>query len=196
MLRRSRRTPWRFTGGMPRLPRRRGLRLDRVQRLQKDAMDNCLTCHMPHSETKVRHVAFTHHRIGLHSPQPPAKMQRIPDLEPTDDVSRLGLRDLERNLDLAYLEVAGKGEYAQYADVFTSRTGSCWKACIPRDFGTEQPPKVWGVLPENGPRCAARRICGRQSMQKMPGLKCVPMPCFNWPFVRPRITTSRPPSIC
>lgn len=33
---------------------------------QETANDRCVHCHMPKTETEVPHVAFTHHRIGLH----------------------------------------------------------------------------------------------------------------------------------
>ena len=38
-----------------------------MQTRQQKASDNCLQCHMPKSDTEVPHVAFTDHRIGLHS---------------------------------------------------------------------------------------------------------------------------------
>jgi predicted CXXCH cytochrome family protein len=36
---------------------------------QKESPDNdCIHCHMPRSSVDVPHLAFTHHRIGIHSP--------------------------------------------------------------------------------------------------------------------------------
>ena len=34
---------------------------------QSQANDHCTVCHMPASPTEVPHVAFTHHRIGIHA---------------------------------------------------------------------------------------------------------------------------------
>lgn len=41
--------------------------LPNEERMQQAAND-CVRCHMPKSATEVPHVAFTHHRIGIHSP--------------------------------------------------------------------------------------------------------------------------------
>ena len=39
------------------------------QQRQQQADNHCTICHMPSSPTEVPHVAFTHHRIGIHKPQ-------------------------------------------------------------------------------------------------------------------------------
>jgi len=36
--------------------------------LRQKAGNRCVQCHMPSAPTEVPHVAFTHHRIGIHSP--------------------------------------------------------------------------------------------------------------------------------
>ena len=69
--------------------------------------DNCAVCHMPQVATDIPHIAFTHHRIGIHSDRPDA----VPDdhfaeLKPMDDLSRLSDLDRQRCIGLAYLEVA------------------------------------------------------------------------------------------
>jgi Tetratricopeptide repeat/Cytochrome c554 and c-prime len=99
----------------------RACRLEPAQRLQKDASDNCMNCHMPRGNTDIPHIAFTHHRIGRHTPKPPANRQRVPELVPLDDVSHLGLRDRQRNLGLAYLDAARKPECSPYAGAFHDR---------------------------------------------------------------------------
>lgn len=86
--------------------------------------DNCMKCHMPRGDTDIPHLAFTHHRIGKHSAKPPtlaAAQSRVPNLVPLDDVSSIPALDQQRNLALAYLEVAKKGQYAQYQDAFRDR---------------------------------------------------------------------------
>ncbi|HVS35327.1 MAG TPA: cytochrome c3 family protein, partial [Gemmataceae bacterium] len=42
-------------------------RLDEAERRRKQPADDCSACHMPRSGTDIPHIAFTHHRIGLHS---------------------------------------------------------------------------------------------------------------------------------
>jgi tetratricopeptide (TPR) repeat protein len=90
-------------------------------RRQKDAADNCVTCHMPRSDTDIPHIAFTHHRIARPAPRTPSNLQRIPELVPTDDVSQLPPREQERNLGLAYLEAAQNREYQRYTGEFAER---------------------------------------------------------------------------
>jgi tetratricopeptide (TPR) repeat protein len=64
---------------------------------------------MPTSPTEIVHLAFTHHRIGIHD-RPAAEAHgagRAPArLRPFGDLSRLGEIDRRRSLGLAYLEVA------------------------------------------------------------------------------------------
>ena len=36
-------------------------------RAQRSPENNCIQCHMPRSETEIPHLAFTHHRIGVHT---------------------------------------------------------------------------------------------------------------------------------
>jgi hypothetical protein len=83
-----------------------GCSLPDRQRQERD--NDCTACHMPQSPTEVPHVAFTHHRIGLHSPVPdiPAheNSAAVP-LEPVLDLhSRLPPAHRDRNLGLAYLQ--------------------------------------------------------------------------------------------
>jgi tetratricopeptide (TPR) repeat protein len=62
---------------------------------------------MPQAATDIAHVAFTHHRIGVHTgdvPQPPTG--QIVDLVPFDDVSHFSRVDRDRNLGLAYVALS------------------------------------------------------------------------------------------
>lgn len=68
--------------------------------------DDCVACHMPQTDTDIPHIAFTHHRIGVHvtdSGAPPATDTPL-ELAPIGDIAELvpGLQD--RCLALAYLE--------------------------------------------------------------------------------------------
>lgn len=65
--------------------------------------NDCAACHMPQSETDIAHVAFTHHRIGIHQQQPAKPPDVVPPkLVPVLDVSHLSEADRERVLGLAY----------------------------------------------------------------------------------------------
>jgi hypothetical protein len=83
-----------------------------LERLQVDKQDNCVTCHMPTTDTDIPHFAFTHHRIAtpadhaarsMHDNQSPAL-----SLTPLADVSQLSLAERDRALGLAYIEFAEK----------------------------------------------------------------------------------------
>jgi predicted CXXCH cytochrome family protein len=69
---------------------------------QQRAGDRCVECHMPESDTEVPHVAFTHHRIGVHGgPQPPSTEAET-SLLTCQDLSRLPPVERDRLLGLAY----------------------------------------------------------------------------------------------
>jgi tetratricopeptide (TPR) repeat protein len=63
---------------------------------------------MPRGSTEVPHVAFTHHRIGLHqtplSPQGPGDAAGLGELRPILNISGLGEIDRKRSLGLAYVD--------------------------------------------------------------------------------------------
>jgi hypothetical protein len=96
------------------------------RRLKESPEDDCVHCHMPPSLTEIPHVAFTHHRIGIHDGKAGAKAATAgaagapgvlrPFLHPT----RLGEADQERSLGLAYLEMTfrekDQGLVARYLD--------------------------------------------------------------------------------
>lgn len=90
---------------------------------RRNEEDNCVACHMPQSPTQIVHLAFTHHRIGVHAAQPdsgspPVETAAAPDssltkapsqramLKPFFDLSRFSAWDRGRSLGLAYLEAA------------------------------------------------------------------------------------------
>jgi tetratricopeptide (TPR) repeat protein len=98
-----------------------GCKLDRAERLKKEPADNCSACHMPRGDTDIPHVAFTHHRIGLHKKHRPIETTRVPELVPADDVSHLSPVDQKRNLGLAYLDAFRNPVYSRFAAVFAQR---------------------------------------------------------------------------
>jgi len=70
--------------------------------------DNCLTCHMPQSDTDIPHIAFTHHRIGVHSGRTEMETatSQPPRLVAYQDTSGLDPALVQRSRGLAYLELA------------------------------------------------------------------------------------------
>jgi tetratricopeptide (TPR) repeat protein len=77
---------------------------------------------MPRGDTDVPHVAFTHHRVGLHKAGGPAPAAgTIPDLVAIAEGPAWSEIDRKRNLGLAHLEVYREPAYAQYGDVFRER---------------------------------------------------------------------------
>ena len=71
------------------------------------AENDCTKCHMPGAATEIVHLAFTHHRIGVHTDRPPANHNHEPrtfELEPWHDLSRLTEVEMQRSLGLAYFD--------------------------------------------------------------------------------------------
>ncbi|HUY89209.1 MAG TPA: multiheme c-type cytochrome [Pirellulales bacterium] len=87
-----------------------------AERTKTEPGDNCAACHMPQSPTDIPHIAFTHHRIGIHRPaeETPVADQKnadepgFGDLTPLSDLSHLPEIERDRCLGLAYLEFAQK----------------------------------------------------------------------------------------
>lgn len=88
-------------------PQACGLKLDEREKQQPG--DNCLACHMPQVSTDIPHIAFTHHRIGVHAGiEAPAGEDQgsLATLQPLSDVSHLSELEQDRCLGLANLEFA------------------------------------------------------------------------------------------
>lgn len=96
-------------------------RVDERRRQQESPENNCVQCHMPRSPTEIPHLAFTHHRIGVHDQPPTAETD--PDvalrgqgtLRPFLELSGLSEIDKQRSLGLGYLEVANRQSDAALA---------------------------------------------------------------------------------
>ncbi len=90
----------------------------------RDPKNGCVKCHMPTGDTDIPHLAFTHHRIGLHTRKAPAAEPdpRAPALlQPFHDVSRFSELDRDRSLSLAYLQLASIQHDARTRELFRSR---------------------------------------------------------------------------
>jgi doubled CXXCH motif protein/cytochrome c554/c'-like protein len=78
-------------------------------RRRKESPDNdCAKCHMPRSPTEIPHLAFSHHRIGVHDTKPAPAAAISDALRPFLDLSRFPEVDRKRSLGLGYLEAANR----------------------------------------------------------------------------------------
>jgi tetratricopeptide (TPR) repeat protein len=91
--------------------------------------NNCVQCHMPRSPTEIAHLAFTHHRIGIHANPPADSTEASPPpsqsgvLRPFHDLSRLGDLERRRSLGIAYAETAGRQKDPALAAAYNDRAG-------------------------------------------------------------------------
>ena len=99
--------------------------LAKRNRVQIRPNDDCVACHMPESPTEIPHFAFTHHRIGIHDPrETPSSLSAPQRIVPLADVSPLSSLDRDRNLGLAYMQVADLPEHLHNAVTYHSRARS------------------------------------------------------------------------
>ena len=97
-------------------------RVDLAERLRGKSGNDCLACHMPQVATDIPHIAFTHHRIGVHlNDSPSGSGARLGNLVPFDDAPQLAEIDRQRNLGLAYLEYAEKQGNPTAFETYRSR---------------------------------------------------------------------------
>ena len=94
----------------------------RERRFADDLADNCVTCHMPSTNTEIPHFAFTHHRIGIHDKEPAEeKLDGPGELIPLDDVTLLPKAVQKRNLGLAYLQFSDAPGQSAFAPQYRAR---------------------------------------------------------------------------
>jgi hypothetical protein len=96
-------------------------KLQPPERLKREPKDDCTACHMPRGNTDIPHVAFSHHRIGLHTPVSEASPGQILELAPSKGVVELEPVDQLRNLGLAYYEVSLNPKYSKFANTYLER---------------------------------------------------------------------------
>lgn len=89
-------------------------------REERSPDNNCVECHMPGTETEIPHLAFTHHRIGLHpdGPRPRHDSTGPGKLEPISDLTAWSDLDQQRMLGMALLEFAGSQRGQQHAESY------------------------------------------------------------------------------
>lgn len=97
-------------------------KLDLAERRKTTAQDSCIVCHMPTGDTDIPHIAFTHHRIGIHRRGSEAKApSHVPALVPIAVPDHLSELDRQRNLGLAYLYAAEDVKHQRFAPAFSER---------------------------------------------------------------------------
>jgi len=117
-------------------------------RTAADPENGCVRCHMPTGATEVPHVAFSHHRIGVHPAKaPPPRGAPAEALEPFHDLSRLSAADRKRALGLAYAKGGAHAEIGAAARGFTQRS---------RDLLAE----AWDAGARDGSVAAALAVTG------------------------------------
>ncbi|QDU19717.1 tetratricopeptide repeat protein [Urbifossiella limnaea] len=89
-----------------------------------DPENGCVHCHMPTGRTDIPHVAFSHHRVGIHTdaaPPPPPRGSAREVLEPFHDLSRFGESARKRALGIAYTKGGAHTEIGPAARDLTRR---------------------------------------------------------------------------
>src|SRR5262249_51766454 len=79
-------------------------KVDPVQLHKESPDNNCVQCHMPRSPVDVPHLAFTHHRVGIHR-KPPAdatSAKHSAELRPFLDFPELSAADRQFSLGEGY----------------------------------------------------------------------------------------------
>jgi hypothetical protein len=83
--------------------------VDPLVRAKESPQNRCVQCHMPTAPTEIPHLAFTHHRIGIHGRRAARDAALEPGvLRPVLDLARLSSIDQQRSLGLAYLETGNR----------------------------------------------------------------------------------------
>lgn len=102
-------------------------RVDEPRRQRESPTNDCVHCHMPRSDTDIPHLAFTHHRIGVHSPAEPSTTARRSTrpgtgaLRPFLETSWPNDIEQQRSFGLGFLEVANREPDPALADEYRQR---------------------------------------------------------------------------
>jgi predicted CXXCH cytochrome family protein len=108
-----------------------------VDRRRQQPEDDCTACHMPRRPTDLQHVAFVHHRIGLHpvggdhsgqhmeaegDSRPTEPFIPTDELVPLVEPANWPAAERQRSLGLAWLEFAEKSAAPATRDLLLSRS--------------------------------------------------------------------------
>lgn len=92
----------------------------------RDAENDCIRCHMPQVPTEIPHVAFTQHRIGVHRKAQGSgahgEEASASYLATVQDVSHLSAIDRQRNLGLAWHQLARRSHSKSEHDEMAFRS--------------------------------------------------------------------------
>jgi predicted CXXCH cytochrome family protein len=95
-----------------------------ARRTRESAENDCVHCHMPQSKTDIPHLAFTHHRVGIHDAKAadeagsPGDAGGLGTLAPILDLEGVSRLDKKLSLGLAYLEASNRQGYAKWLKRF------------------------------------------------------------------------------
>jgi hypothetical protein len=109
--------------------------LSASDRLVKSTTDNCVACHMPRGPTEIPHFAFTHHRVGIHSPD--AAAHRIADkpdeLKAMPSSAVLTDDEQRRNLGLALLQYSDTADGQPFSAAYQGQARALLGSLSQRD---------------------------------------------------------------
>jgi predicted CXXCH cytochrome family protein len=94
------------------------------RRARESAENDCVHCHMPQSKTDIPHLAFTHHRVGIHdaktgdSAASVGEASGVGTLAPILDLEGTGPLDKKLSLGLAYLEASNRQGFSKWQKQF------------------------------------------------------------------------------
>ena len=82
--------------------------VDPEARTRKSPDNECVACHMPTSATEIPHLAFTHHRIGIHAGwrKDDTSSRGSGELVALSDLSAYSALDRPRMLGLAHIQAS------------------------------------------------------------------------------------------
>jgi hypothetical protein len=139
----------------------------------ESADDNCVQCHMPRGATDIPHLAFSHHRIGIHS-KSESPSQASPEVEARPgrealhafhDLSPFGELDRQRLLGLAYGKAGSRLEQTPAIESYNRRADQLltqvWNKGL-RDGATATSlarARYWLAMREGNQKVDVRQIC-------------------------------------
>lgn len=97
--------------------------VDPQVREKRSPENSCVECHMPGADTEIPHLAFTHHRIGIHAlePVPMHAASGQGQLEAITDLGAWSELDQQRMLGMGLLEFAGSKRGQRHAEAHRRR---------------------------------------------------------------------------
>ncbi|HUG70013.1 MAG TPA: cytochrome c3 family protein [Pirellulaceae bacterium] len=103
-----------------------------VERTTRNGND-CAGCHMPRGKTDVPHVAFTHHRIGIHEPSAEAEKTDSDGWRPLVallDIAHLAKVDRNRALGLAYIQYSRDHDHDESSQPYLTEARPLIASCL------------------------------------------------------------------